>query len=75
MQLNKFIFEAIKDVNAGLTFKRDGKSFSIEQISKQELNLKFISKASLTDPTSYADTLARKKNVSEIKKMMLPYIK
>ena len=27
MQFNEFIFEAIKNINAGLTFKRDGKFF------------------------------------------------
>lgn len=140
MQCNAYIFEAIKDINVGLTFKRDGKSFSIEQLSKQELILKLTSKTSLTNPTrtisaltrylttyhkdvfessifnktlfsiellsceiasssifeemsdedllkamidllygytatNNADTLARKKTISEIKKLMLPYIK
>lgn len=140
MQCNEFIFEAIKDINAGLTFKRDGKSFSVEQLSKQELILKLTSKTSLTNPTrsisaltrylttyhkdvfessifnktlfnmellffqntptyveedmsdedllkamidllygytatNNADTLARNKTISEIKKLMLPYIK
>ena len=140
MQCNEFVFEAIKDINAGLTFKRDGKSFSVEQLSKQELILKLTSKTSLTNPsrsisaltrylttyhkdvfessifnktlfniellscesvsssifeemsdedllkamidllygytvTNNADTLARNKTISEIKKLMLPYIK
>lgn len=37
--------------NVGLIFKRDGKFVSIEQISTQELILKFTLKASLTNPT------------------------
>lgn len=36
---------------AGLTFKRDGKFVSIEQISTQELILKFTLNASITNST------------------------
>ena len=49
-------------------------SVMVNHLSKQELILKFTAKASLTNPTSNTDTLARKKTISEIKKMMLPYI-
>lgn len=53
------ISDAIKDINNGIAFKRDGKKFQIVQFSDSELILKLNSKNSLTNPSRSISALTR----------------
>lgn len=50
---------AINDINNGIAFKRDGKSFKIEQIRGNDLILKLTSKNSLANPSRSISALTR----------------
>lgn len=50
---------AINDINNGIAFKRDVKSFQIEQIEATDLILKLTSKNSLANPSRSISALTR----------------
>ncbi len=51
--------EAIDAINMGLTFKRDGKSFTINEIKENSLTLTLSSSSSLTNPSRSISALTR----------------
>lgn len=53
------ILNAIKDINEGIAFKRDGKKFQTEQFTDNEFILKLTSKNSLTNPSRSISALTR----------------
>ena len=53
------ILNAIKDINEGIAFKRDGKNFQTEQFGDNEFILKLTSKNSLTNPSRSISALTR----------------
>lgn len=53
------ILNAIKDINEGIAFKRDGKNFQIGQFGDNEFILKLTSKNSLINPSRSISALTR----------------
>lgn len=53
------ILNAINDINDGISFKRDKKSFQIEQFGENNLILKLTSKNQLSNPSRSISALTR----------------
>lgn len=59
IECKDILSNAIKDINEGIAFKRDGKNFQIGQFGDNELILKLTSKNSLTNPSRSISALTR----------------